>query len=126
MDTIWRWAISISLLTFILQLIPGFGVLSVRDSVMVALVITLLNAGLKPALPWLKIPYTIAIYLLALLILNAIIFWVFLTIVPVVYMVDTTSALTVLGLTSIVGWFIHSIPPLDHDEHKPKRKKIFA
>ncbi len=126
MDTIWRWAISISLITFILQLIPGFGVQTVRDSVIVALLITLLNAGLKPVLPWLKIPYTIAIYLLALLILNAFIFWILITVVPVVYMVDTTSALTALGLTSIVGWFIHSIPPLDHDDGKPKRKKIFT
>jgi uncharacterized membrane protein YvlD (DUF360 family) len=126
MDIIWRWAMSIALITLILEFIPGCGVETVSSAVGVAIAFTLLNAGLKYLLSSLKITYSVPTFLVALLIENGITFLVLLTALPIMYMVDQSSGLIVLMLITMVGWFVQTIPPLQDEKSAPRKKKIFG
>ena len=125
MDIIWRWATSIAVFTLVLQFIAGCGTMTVLEAVFVAVIITLLNAGLKSIWPLLKIPYfQTLLFLAVLLIINVITIVTLATLTSLVYIVDQNSALFVIGCITIVGGFVQMVPVLSEDISLPRKKKV--
>lgn len=70
-----RWIINSAALLAITQLIPGFVVESFYFALIVALVVGLLNAVVRPLLVVLTLPITILTLGLSVLAINALILW---------------------------------------------------
>jgi putative membrane protein len=90
-------------------LIPGVGVDSILTAVIVAIVLGLLNAIVKPILVILTIPVTIITLGLFLLVINVIIIYLTDYLVPGFSVTGFIPALLFSIVLAIVGWILNSI-----------------
>ncbi|QHT66439.1 phage holin family protein [Rhodocytophaga rosea] len=90
-------------------LIPGVGVDSILTAIIVAIVLGLLNAIVKPILVILTIPVTILTLGLFLLVINVIIIYLADYLVPGFSVSGFFAALFFSIVLAIVGWILDSI-----------------
>lgn len=90
-------------------LIPGVGVDSIVTAVIVAIVLGLLNAIVKPILVILTIPVTIVTLGLFLLVINVIIIYLADYLVPGFSVSGFIAALLFSLVLAVVGWILDSI-----------------
>ena len=106
-----NWIVSAMVIFTVAYVIPGVHVTSFTTALVVALVLGILNAIVKPILVVLTLPITIITLGIFYLILNAILIVVASKIVPG-FIIDSFFSAFIFGLIlSIVNTFIHKFLP---------------
>ncbi len=90
-------------------LIPGVSVDSIVTALIVAVVLGILNAIVKPILIILTIPVTIVTLGLFLLVINVIIIYIADSLIPGFAVAGFFSALIFSVVLAVIGWILNSI-----------------
>lgn len=104
-----RWAIYAVALLGITELIPGVQVESFYSALIVALVLGLLNALVRPILVFLTLPINILSLGLFTLVINALLFWFASTIVKGFEVTGFTPAFWGALILWAVGWLTNAL-----------------
>ena len=102
-----RWFVTGLAILLTSYLLPGVQVASTGALIMAALVLGLLNAVVRPVLVFLTLPFTLLTLGLFLLVLNALMLWLAVSLVPGFEVVGTSYLLAALLIT-LFSWVINA------------------
>lgn len=104
-----RWGLSTVAVMIVLNFVSGIGAFSLYASFIIALVLGLLSTFMKQILIFSGVPFSMATFIIGLIVLNIFAFWFLSTEVPLIFIVDFAPAITAIGVLTIAMWFIQSL-----------------
>ena len=105
MKLLLRWLVSALTLILLAYYLPGVRVDGGYTAIVVVLVLSLLNAVIRPILIVLTLPVNLLTLGLFSLVINALIFWLASTMVKGFYVEGFTAAFFGALIMSVVSWF---------------------
>jgi len=120
MNILLRWLISALIIMLVAYFLPGFKVASFYVALMLALILGMLNATMKPILIFLTFPFTVVTLGLWIFVINGFILWFIGTWLKGFEVNNFYTAVVAAALISIAGWFLYAVL----DDEDVKRKKI--
>ena len=120
MSLLARWILSALALILISYLLPGFSVSSFFSALMVALVLGLLNAVVRPILIILTLPINLLTLGLFTFFINAFLLWFVSTFIKGFEIADFSNALIGALILWAISWFGNQLV------HKPDEKQQYG
>lgn len=109
MHIIIRWVISALAILLTAYLVPGVQVVSFATALLVAVVLGIVNAILKPLLVLLTLPITVLTLGLFMFIINAVMILIVDRLIPGFSVDSFLTALLFSLVLSVVNWFLFSL-----------------
>ena len=106
LDAIFRWILNALVMMFLAYVVTGFIVESFYTALIVALVLALVNAFIRPIILILTLPINILMLGLFTLIVNGFMFWLVSTIVKGFTIINFWSAVVAAVIYSIISMLI--------------------
>jgi putative membrane protein len=113
-----RWFVTGLAILLTSYLLPGVRIDSTGALIMAALVLGLLNAVVRPVLVFLTLPFTLITLGLFLLVLNALMLWLAVLLVPGFEVVGTSYILAALLIT-LFSWLINAAFRAEERSRRP-------
>lgn len=102
-----RWALNAAALMLVPELVGGISVTSFTTALAAAIVISLLNALIRPILLVLTLPITALTLGLFILVINALMFWIAASFIGGFHVADFWAALWGALVYSILTWLVN-------------------
>ncbi len=109
MNLLLRWLLNAIALLLVAYLVPGFGVSSLYTALVVALVLGIVNAIIKPVLILVTLPINILTLGLFTLVINAVLIWFVSTLIKGFTISSFTAALIGGAILWVISWLTNSI-----------------
>lgn len=109
MSLLLRWIVNAATLLLITRVVPGIAVSSLFTALVVAFVLGIMNALVRPILIFLTLPITILTLGLFTLVINALLFWFVSSIVKGFEVADFTAAFFGALILWAVSWLTNSL-----------------
>jgi len=109
MTLLLRWAINAAALLLVAEVVPGISVSSFYSALVVALVLGIMNALVRPLLIFLTLPINILTLGLFTLVINALLFWFVSTVVKGFEVAGFTAAFFGALILWAVAWLTNAI-----------------